>query len=81
MSIEEFTSFINKYDMAIYWEFIELWDGIKKPSVGYPIDEEEDVNHNYDLLSYKILLDTGNVKSETVVQNTYLQENPVIWHY
>ncbi len=78
MSIEEFTSFINKYDMAIYWEFIELWDGIKKPSVGYPIDEEEDVNHNYDLLSYKILLDTGNVKSETVVQNTYLQENPVI---
>lgn len=75
ISLNDFRNMINTYDMSIYWEFIERWDGIKKPIVGYPIDDEDDVNHNYDLLSYNIInIDSSN----SVIQNTYIQNNPVI---
>ncbi|MFN8267697.1 MAG: hypothetical protein U0T31_06820 [Chitinophagales bacterium] len=77
LTFDEFKMFIDKYDLTIYWTYIELWDGVKKPVFGYPINEEEDVNSDFSLLSYKIF--TSHIDTiGSIIQRTYLKENPVI---
>lgn len=79
ISFTEFQNLIDKFDMAIYWEYLELWDGISKPVIGYPLNEEEDVNNDYYELSYAIYKYTGgDILNEIIVQREYLKDNPVI---
>lgn len=77
MNLDEFRSLIDLYDLSIYWEYIQLWDGTTQPKVGYPINEEEDVNNDYDLMSYKIFTSIDDVVGTEVVES-YIYENPVI---
>ncbi len=77
MTLEELRDLVETYDMSLYWEYIQLWDGTTLPKVGYPTNEEEDINHNYDLMSYKIFTSTNDVEGTSVIRS-YLKENPII---
>ena len=77
LTFEEFKIFVDKYDLTIYWTYIELWDGVKKPVFGYPINEEEDVNRDFSQLSYKIF-NSINDTIGRIIQRPYLKDNPVI---
>lgn len=77
MTLDELRSLIETYDMSLYWEFIQLWDGTTQPQVGYPTNEEEDVNHDYDLMAYKVFTSPEDVTGMAVIRN-YIKDNPVI---
>lgn len=77
MTLDELRSLIETYDMSLYWEFIQLWDGTTQPLVGYPTNEEEDVNNDYDLMSYKIFTSTEDVTGVAAIRS-YIKDNPVI---
>lgn len=77
MNLEELRSLVDYYDLSIYWEFIQLWDGTTTPQVGYPINEEEDVSNDYKLMSYKVFT-TVDDKIGIDIERAYLTTNPVL---
>jgi hypothetical protein len=77
MNLQQMYDIIDANELAVYWEFIQLWDGVTMPKTGYPTNEEEDVDNEYDLMSYQVFQDENDVIGEQVVRN-YLYENPVI---
>lgn len=77
MSLEELRTLVDFYDLSIYWEYIQLWDGTTPPQVGYPTNEEEDVNNDYEQMSYKVYASVEDLVGNYVIRS-YLEATPVI---
>lgn len=77
MSRDEMNELIDAYDLSLYWEYIQLWDGQTMPRIGYPTNEEEDVDNDYALMSYRIFQNETDYEGIEVVEN-YIYKNPVI---